>query len=697
MAAQRMQISFKQTFDILYPYAKSRVVDQVKGMALIIVYLVLFQTVVLGIGISQALTIALGLGLVIFGLAFFLEGLLLGLMPLGEQCGVRLPQKLKLPLLLVFAFILGFGATLAEPAVGILKAAGFSVKAWDAPLLFLILNKYSIYLIVAVGIGVGIAVIFGMLRFIYRWSLKPFIYVLVSILLAISVVAFFDPNWAYLTGIAWDCGGVTTGPVTVPLVLALGIGVTRILGTKDSGVSGGFGVVTLASAFPVLTVMLLGLFLLGSVPAPTSDARFFSADNRAKVTALFRSADEMRGYAFKNASSQAQAALFDDDEAAMNAFLALAATNPAERVKVFGSDAEFYTWVLERATDPQRGIVLAGNPSLRAELDRHQSSPANRLDIGQAFFGGLRSAAQAILPLSIFLLLVFIVILRERLPRADEVFLGVFLALIGMTAFNIGIELGLAKLGNQVGAKLPSSFQAIELQDQKTVIRNFEPTYIQSAIGLDGSRQEFFYARSGVEYKALPFDEKSYNQELKQYVYTPERGPLFGPTRGFWGILVLLVFGLLLGYGATLAEPALNALGLTVEELSVGTFKKSLLIQAVAIGVGVGIAWGVAKIVWDLPLIWLLVPPYLVCGVLTVFSSEDYVNIGWDSAGVTTGPITVPLVLAMGLGVSGQVGVTEGFGILALASVYPILSVLVVGIMVTRKRKAALRDAGQEG
>jgi len=140
----------------------------------------------------------------------------------------------------------------------------------------------------------------------------------------------------------------------------------------------------------------------------------------------------------------------------------------------------------------------------------------------------------------------------------------------------------------------------------------------------------------------------------------------------------------------------LNALGLTVEELSVGSFKKSLLIQAVALGVGAGIAWGVAKIIWDLPLVWLLVPPYIICAVLTFLSTEDYVNIGWDSAGVTTGPITVPLVLAMGLGISGQVGVTEGFGILALASVYPILAVLMVGIYVNAKRKRALRESGQE-
>ena len=157
--------------------------------------------------------------------------------------------------------------------------------------------------------------------------------------------------------------------------------------------------------------------------------------------------------------------------------------------------------------------------------------------------------------------------------------------------------------------------------------------------------------------------------------------------------MVVVFFGFMMGYSATLAEPALNALGTTVEELTVGTFRKTLLMQAVAIGVGVGIALGVAKIIYDWPLIWILVPPYAVLMVLTVISSEDFVNIGWDSAGVTTGPVTVPLVLAMGLGISAQVGSVEGFGILALASVCPILAVLLVGLHVTRRRREELESA----
>jgi hypothetical protein len=159
-----------------------------------------------------------------------------------------------------------------------------------------------------------------------------------------------------------------------------------------------------------------------------------------------------------------------------------------------------------------------------------------------------------------------------------------------------------------------------------------------------------------------------------------------------------MVFAFFLGYGATLAEPALNAMGETVEDVTVGVFKKRLLMQVVAIGVGLGIAAGVAQMAFEsLDLTMLLVPPYLLLLLLTILSSDEFVNFAWDGAGVTTGPITVPLVLAMGLGIGANVpGVIDGFGILALASVGPILTVLIVGLVVQRSRKDELNAVTDE-
>jgi hypothetical protein len=146
--------------------------------------------------------------------------------------------------------------------------------------------------------------------------------------------------------------------------------------------------------------------------------------------------------------------------------------------------------------------------------------------------------------------------------------------------------------------------------------------------------------------------------------------------------VIAIIFSFILGFGATLAEPALNALGSTVQTLTNGVFKKKTLMIAVSIGVGLGIAVGVSKIVFELPLAWLLIPSYLFAVLLTVFSTESYVNVAWDSAGVTTGPITVPLVLALGLGLSDAVNAIEGFGILSMASIGPIITVLLTGLWV---------------
>ena len=137
----KVKVTFSQAMAMIAPYVKDRILEQIKAVWLIITYLLLFQTFVLGIAIYESSVIAVGIALVVVGLTFFMEGLVLGLMPLGDIVGVKLPQKQSLPVMLLFALGLGFLATLAEPAIGVLKAAGSSVKAWEAPLLYLLLNK----------------------------------------------------------------------------------------------------------------------------------------------------------------------------------------------------------------------------------------------------------------------------------------------------------------------------------------------------------------------------------------------------------------------------------------------------------------------------------------------------------------------------------------------------------------------------
>jgi Protein of unknown function (DUF1538) len=101
----------------------------------------------------------------------------------------------------------------------------------------------------------------------------------------------------------------------------------------------------------------------------------------------------------------------------------------------------------------------------------------------------------------------------------------------------------------------------------------------------------------------------------------------------------------------------------------------------------------VTKIAFDLPLAALLLPAYAVALVMTLVSREEYVNLAWDSAGVTTGPVTVPLVLALGLGLGKSVNAVDGFGVLAMASVGPIVSVLAVGLWIRLQEAQETRRA----
>ena len=149
-----------------------------------------------------------------------MEGLRLGLMPLGETLGSTLPRKKIagipcLPTSLAFGFVLGAFATFAEPAIGVLRAAGSGVDPTLAPLLWTILNTGATNLVNSVGVGVGIAVLLGVLRFYKGWSLKPFIYVGVIVLSVFTLwFQFSDARLQHVLGLAWDCGAVTTGPVT---------------------------------------------------------------------------------------------------------------------------------------------------------------------------------------------------------------------------------------------------------------------------------------------------------------------------------------------------------------------------------------------------------------------------------------------------------------------------------------------------
>jgi hypothetical protein len=702
----KLQLSLKQKLSILLSFAKDKVIEQIQCVWFIIMYLVVFQILVLGLPIVYSLMIAVGILIVIVGLAFFMEGLRLGLMPLGETLGSTLPRKkiLGIPCLptsLAFGFVLGAFATFAEPAIGVLRAAGSGVDPTAAPLLWTILNTGAGMLVNCVGVGVGIAVLLGVLRFYKGWSLKPFIYIGVIVLSCLTFyMQFSDDRLTHVLGLAWDCGAVTTGPVTVPLVLALGIGVCRIVSTGGSS-NTGFGVVTLASLFPILAVMCYALYLFNGdnyYKATLSNAEWhlnageygtnypenfqkygdlvaedrrkasqevdetelfwsMSADERKSVDEYLKSYQKLpEGYSLKTRITEGKIVpspinINEEEVSRENVEVQGAKTyvvregfkapdsvwnEETDIATAFTNKFDLFPNTFKPNEDKNgNGILDPGEDiySISEETGAIDYSKGNGvLDGPDQDRGALEGAIWAIVPLCLILLFVLMVGLRQKPKHLDELGIGIACAVIGMCLFNLGISLGLTPLGEQLGGNVVSSFASIQ-----------------------------------------PWQSEGFID------------PLFSSSTA--GKCLAILFGFILGYGATLAEPALNALGSTVEKITVGAFKKNLLMQAVATGVALGIATGVAKIAFNLELWYLLIPPYALLLILTFLSSEDFVNFGWDSAGVTTGPITVPLVLAMGLGIGAKTGAIDGFGVLSLASVGPIITVLTVGLIVRKKPK----------
>jgi len=531
----RIKLNFSQVVELMAPYCGLRVLDQLKAVAPLAAYLMLFQLLVLRHPVDSALTLCFGLIAVVIGLAVFMEGLSTGLMPFGTIIGDNLPKKASMFVVLIIIGILGVGVTFAEPAIGALQAFGSSVDVTKAPYLFELLNNWALPLVLMVGAGVGLAAILGTVRFVKGWSLKPMIYLAIFPVFVLTIYAWFDPNLRSVLGLAWDCGAVTTGPVTVPLVLSLGIGIANAAGKGGSSLSG-FGVVTMASLFPILAVLILAIFVSFSITPEEIIAAAKTASN-----------------------------------------------------------------------------VVVEQPSI------WDQTPLVEVVLG----------VRAILPLVLFLMFVLFVVLKSTLPNKMITVYGLTLSILGMCIFNIGLTYGLGAIGSQTGGVLPAAFMEI------------------------------------------PVSESS---------------PIFGIMTG---LSIVIGFAFILGFGATLAEPALNALGLTVQTLTNGAFKKSMLMYSVAGGVAVGIALGVSKVVLGFDLMKVLLPLYVLGIVLTVFSTEEFVNVAWDSAGVTTGPVTVPLVLAMGLGLGNAVSAIDGFGILSLASICPIVAVLSMGLVIKFINKKA--------
>jgi len=228
--------------------------DSLRDLLPIIVVISVFQVFVFRGPVSGLLSMAIGGLLVVAGLAFFIFGLRLALFPIGEELAHSLAKKGSVSWLVVFAFALGFGTTIAEPALIAVAAEAAEVAATAEVIAPSVEAKdgYARNLRMTVALAVGVALVVGVIRILADWSLPLLIiggYVLVILLTTIAPKE--------IVGIAYDSGGVTTSTVTVPLVTALGVGLASSLKGRNP-MTDGFGLIAFASLTPILFVLVYG-------------------------------------------------------------------------------------------------------------------------------------------------------------------------------------------------------------------------------------------------------------------------------------------------------------------------------------------------------------------------------------------------------------------------------------------------------
>jgi len=232
--------------------------EAMRDLAPIILVISFFQFFVLKQPIPNLGEMLVGLVFVLFGLALFVRGLEIGLFPMGEGMAHAFAKKGNVFWLLLFAFLLGFGTTVAEPALIAVagKAAEIAAQGGMIEHSIASMDSYAFGLRMTVAFSVGTAIVLGVLRILVGWPLHVCI---IGGYFLVVIMTYFAPH--EIIGIAYDSGGVTTSTITVPLVTALGVGLATSIRGRNPMLDG-FGLIAFASLMPMLFVMVYGMVMV---------------------------------------------------------------------------------------------------------------------------------------------------------------------------------------------------------------------------------------------------------------------------------------------------------------------------------------------------------------------------------------------------------------------------------------------------
>ena len=235
----------------------SSILSSVRDLLPIVLVVAFFQIVVIQQPLENVVDIFIGIALIVLGLTFFIYGLEMGLFPIGESMAHAFARKGSVWWLSLFAFSLGFGTTVAEPALIAIANEAADIAAGSGQIAATDEGResYASGLRYTVALSVGCAILLGVIRILLNWSIQ---YLIMGGYVIVVIVTAFAP--AEIIGIAYDSGGVTTSTITVPLVTALGIGLASSISGRNPMLDG-FGLIAFASLLPIIFVLLYGIIV----------------------------------------------------------------------------------------------------------------------------------------------------------------------------------------------------------------------------------------------------------------------------------------------------------------------------------------------------------------------------------------------------------------------------------------------------
>ena len=231
-----------------------------------LIVILLNFTPLVNVSLTEIMVFTISALFLTLGIGLFTLGADIAMTPMGEQVGSGLTKTRNLKILLLVCFALGFLITVAEPDLSILAE-----------------QVGSNSLILFVGLGVGVFLLISVLKIIFKRQLATILMYFYMLLFALALFLLaIDPNNANLLPLCFDSGGVTTGPITVPFIMALGVGIAATIGGKHSN-ENSFGLIAMCSVGPILAVIILSLFNSGDIVPPVKED-YLMADNVIKAT-----------------------------------------------------------------------------------------------------------------------------------------------------------------------------------------------------------------------------------------------------------------------------------------------------------------------------------------------------------------------------------------------------------------------------